>query len=70
MTKRKGLFDIGMDVRELIEELPNASSPSSKTENTIDYYANHTDSILISQKVLLLNRNLILMKSQHCWLFL
>ncbi|WP_255287094.1 hypothetical protein [Bacillus cereus] len=32
MTKRKGLFDIDVDVKKLLAEYPNTQSAASKTE--------------------------------------
>ena len=58
MTKRKGLFDIDVDVKGLLEELPNSSLTAPKVKNTNDYYVNYTESMLISQALEVITRQM------------
>lgn len=55
MTKRKGLFEVDVDVRSLLEGLPDSNSPTSKTKPTVEYPVDLSDSILISQALDLLH---------------
>ena len=49
MTKRKGLLDVEVDVRGLLEELPVSNSAASKART--EQPAILSDSILISNRI-------------------
>ncbi|MBA9025784.1 hypothetical protein [Peribacillus huizhouensis] len=55
MTKRKGLFDIDVDVRGLLEGLPVSNSAVAKS--SIDQTVVSDDSILISNALDVLTRH-------------
>ncbi|MEV5112609.1 tyrosine-type recombinase/integrase [Peribacillus frigoritolerans] len=56
MTKRKGLFDVNVDVRSLLGELP--SSTASKTNNNVELTADRSQLILISKALEVITRQM------------
>ena len=58
MTKRKGLFEVDVDVRSLLENLSVSSSTASKPKPTVGYSEDLSDSILISQALDVITRQM------------
>lgn len=59
MTKRKGLFDVEIDVRGLLEQKPSSNSASPKTKSNVSQYAEQiTESILISKALATVTRQM------------
>ncbi|EIF14156.1 hypothetical protein ABEP71_11320 [Bacillus velezensis] len=59
MTKRKGLFDVVIDVRGLLEKKPSSNSTPLNTKNNLNQYAEHTaESILISKVLATVTRQM------------
>lgn len=58
MTKRKGLFDVKVDVRSLLEDLPVSTSIDSISKPTVEYPGHYDDTILISQALDVITRQM------------
>ncbi|MGJ5635830.1 tyrosine-type recombinase/integrase [Bacillus altitudinis] len=58
MTKRKGLFDVKVDVRSLLEDFPVSTLTHSRSKPIMECSGHHSDTILISKALDVITRQM------------